>query len=159
MVRLYAMEAADNWFEDAGSAQLTNGRVTVPLDRTFAQTVNGEMDYHVFLTPNGDCEGLYVASKGAGEFEVRELHGGRSNISFDYRIMARRRGYENVRMEDVTAHFEQVRRNAAELQKRLDAARTTHKDRRQVVAPPVLNRKNPLQSAVRPVATQVAAKP
>jgi hypothetical protein len=127
MVRLYAVEAADNWFEDAGSAQLSAGRVVVNLDHRFAQTVNGEMDYHVFLTPNGECEGLYVASKSAQGFEVRELHGGHSNVSFDYRLMARRKGFENVRMEDVTAHFDLARRNAQELSTRMEANKAAHK--------------------------------
>jgi hypothetical protein len=60
------------------------------------------MDYHVFLTPNGDCKGLYVTKKTANSFEVRELGGGKSSIAFDYRIMARRKGYEDVRMADKT---------------------------------------------------------
>jgi len=33
---------------------------------------------------------------------VRELGGGTSNISFDYRIVAKRRGYEDVRFEEFT---------------------------------------------------------
>jgi hypothetical protein len=127
MVRLYAVEAAENWFEDAGSAQLSEGRAVVNLDSLFAQTVNGEMDYHVFLTPNGECEGLYVVSKGAQGFEVRELHGGHSSVSFDYRLMARRKGFETVRMEDVTAHFDLAKRNAQERAERVAAAKATHK--------------------------------
>jgi hypothetical protein len=63
----------------------------------------------VFLTPNGDCKGLYVASKTAGGFEVRELGGGTSNISFDYRIVAKRLGFENARMEDVTERMNALR--------------------------------------------------
>ena len=147
MVRLYAMEAAENWFEDAGSGQLVNGKTAIQLEQLFAQTVNGDVDYHVFLTPNGECEGLYVANKGAGGFEVRELHHGHSNISFDYRIMARRKGYENVRMEDVTAHFELARKNAQELQQKIDAARASHKDPRQRLAPPALKRSGTRQTA------------
>jgi len=38
----------------------------------------------------------------ANSFEVRELNGGRSNVFFDYRISARRKGYDAVRMEDLT---------------------------------------------------------
>ena len=101
MVRLYAMEAAENWFEDAGAGQLVNGKATVQLDRVFAQTVNAGMEYHVFLTPTSDCRGLYVAQKGPDAFEVRELQKGQSSISFDYRIVARRRGFETVRLEEV----------------------------------------------------------
>jgi hypothetical protein len=101
-VALYAVEAPQNWFEDFGSAQLANGAATVKLDPTFAQTVSAASNYRVFLTPSGDCHGLYVDRKSAWEFEVRELGGGRSNVAFDYRIVALRRGYEDVRLEDKT---------------------------------------------------------
>ncbi len=101
-VRLYAVESPENWFEDFGSGQLSSGSAIVPLEPTFAQTVNSTTDYHVFLTPNGDSHGLFVAAKTATSFEVREQGGGTSNIAFDYRIVARRRGYENIRMAEVT---------------------------------------------------------
>ena len=104
-VALYGMEAAENWFEDAGAGQLTNGSAIIRLDQTFAETVNTNMDYHVFLTPNGDCKGLYVSRKSPTSFEVHELGGGTSSIAFDYRIMAKRRGYEAARLEDRTAQF------------------------------------------------------
>ena len=52
--------------------------------------------------PKGDCKGLYIASETAEGFVVRELGGGSSNVNFDYRIVARRKGYEDIRMEDVT---------------------------------------------------------
>lgn len=107
-VSLYAMQSAENWFEDAGSGQLTNGSARVTLDPAFASTVNTGVEYHVFLTPNGDCQGLYVSQKSATSFEVHELGGGHSSISFDYRIMAKRIGYENVRLADVSAHYQQM---------------------------------------------------
>jgi hypothetical protein len=106
-VALYAVESPKNWFEDFGSASLSNGSALIPLELTFAQTVN-TASYHVFLTPNGDCKGLYVSQKGTGGFEVRELGGGTSNISFDYRIVAERRGYENIRMADKTQLFQKA---------------------------------------------------
>ena len=102
-VRLYAVESPDNWFEDFGSADLMNGTATVNFDPIFAQTVNTDVEYHVFPVPKGDCKGLYIASETAKGFVVRELGGGRSNITFDYRIVAKRNGYENVRLEDVTS--------------------------------------------------------
>jgi len=101
-VALYAVEAPENWFEDFGSGQLSNGSATINLEPTFAQTVNTDMGYHVFLTPKGDCEGLYLANQTSQGFEVRELRSGRSNIAFDYRIVARRRGYEGIRLADMT---------------------------------------------------------
>jgi len=36
---------------------------------------------------------------------VRESDGGTSSLSFDYRIVARRRGYEAQRLTDVTERF------------------------------------------------------
>jgi hypothetical protein len=107
-VALYSMQSTENWFEDAGAGQLSHGLARVELDPTYAQTVNTGVDYRVFLTPNGDCKGLYVSQKTATSFEVHELGGGRSNIAFDYRIMAKRRGRENVRLKDLTERMNKV---------------------------------------------------
>ncbi len=107
-VRLYAVESPENWFEDFGSGALSNGSASVALEPTFRDTVTSSQDYHVFLTPRGECEGLYIASTSASGFEVRELHHGTSNIAFDYRIVVRRKGYENIRMEDVTEMQKQI---------------------------------------------------
>jgi hypothetical protein len=101
-VALYAVESPENWFEDFGSGQLSNGVVTIFLEPTFQQTVNPGADYHVFLTSNGDSRGLYVTQKTATSFEVREQGGGTSSIAFDYRIVGRRKGYEQIRLADKT---------------------------------------------------------
>jgi hypothetical protein len=50
--------------------------------------------------PNGECKGLYVTHKTATSFEVRELGGGTSRVTFDYRITALRKNYENIRLAD-----------------------------------------------------------
>jgi hypothetical protein len=102
------VESPQNWFEDFGSGQLASGAAAVTLDSTFAETVNAASDYHVFLTPEGDCRGLYVSHKSATGFEVRELGGGQSNVAFGYRIVALRRGFENVRMADMTEQWKKV---------------------------------------------------
>ncbi len=98
-VRLYAVESPENWFEDFGRAELADGTATVRLDDVFRDTIEPS-DYHVFLTPEGDCAGLYVAGKTAAGFTVRELHGGRANVAFAYRIVARRKGYAGIRFPD-----------------------------------------------------------
>jgi len=36
------------------------------------------------------------------------LGGGKSNVAFDYRVIVRRKGYEKLRMEDVTEKFRAV---------------------------------------------------
>lgn len=71
----------------------------IELDKDFAKVVG---EYHVFLTPEGDCRGLYVQSKRGKVFEVREMQSGTSNVKFSYRIVGKRK--------DVKAHkrFEKV---------------------------------------------------
>ena len=95
--------------EDFGSATVQNGVVTVTIDPMFAKTVSATTDYHVFLTPNGDSKGLYVIAKTPTSFEVHESGGGRSTLAFDYRIVAKRRGYEKQRMTDVTEEFKTIK--------------------------------------------------
>jgi len=114
MVALSAIESPKNWFEDFGSAQLVNGSAVVALDPTFIQTVDSEQDYKVFPVPNGDCKGLYVTNKTATSFEVRELGGGTSSVSFDYRITALRKNYENVRFEDHTKDMDSMKLMSAQ---------------------------------------------
>jgi hypothetical protein len=114
-VKTYSVQSTENWYEDAGSAQLVNGVVHVQLEATFGQTVNTGVEYHVFLTPGGDSEGLYVTNKTAQGFDVHEQHGGHSNIAFDYRIMAKRAGHENERLEDVTVHEKKQAENRARM--------------------------------------------
>ena len=98
MVKVFSMESPEVWFEDFGSGQLTGGISTVRLDAKFGQTANLSKGYHVFVTPKGDCKGLFVANETKDGFEVRELSGGQSSIDFDYRIVAHRNGYETMRL-------------------------------------------------------------
>jgi hypothetical protein len=102
LVGISAIESPQNWFEDAGSAQLVNGAAVVAIDPEFLQTVATQVEYQVFLTPYGDCKGLYVTNRTAASFEVHELGGGTASVSFGYRIMALRKNYENVRFADHT---------------------------------------------------------
>jgi hypothetical protein len=96
---LYAMESPQNWFEDFGQATLTAGEVVVPIDPIFAQTVNLQRPYHVFLTPQDGFCSLYVTDKSSSSFTVRALEGAGCEIAFDYRIIAPRRDYEDMRLK------------------------------------------------------------
>lgn len=121
-VALYAVEAPENWFEDYGSGQLLNGSARIDLEPTFAQTVNTDLDYHVFLTPNSDCKGLYVSQKSPTSFEVHELGGGTSSVAFDYRIIAKRKNYENIRLADNTERYRKLNKQIAGMRQRRKAA-------------------------------------
>ena len=113
IVAMSAIESPQNWFEDAGDAELVNGAAAVQLDSTYTQTVNTDMKYQVFLTPYGDCKGLYVTNRTANSFEVHELGGGTASLSFGYRIMALRKKYENVRFADHTHDLDGQKRMLA----------------------------------------------
>jgi hypothetical protein len=104
--KLYAMESPEVWHEDLGTAALVNGEVTVAFEPVFAQTVNLEEDYHVFVTPLSDEPvWLYVTVKTASGFTVRgvTLDGQPASCAFDYRVVAKRLGYEGVRLAPVQA--------------------------------------------------------
>jgi hypothetical protein len=98
--RLYCVESPEEWFEDFGAADLVGGRATVAFEKTFAPLVVRK-DYHVFLTPEGDCRGLYVRRKTQGGFEVRELQNGKGTLRFSYRVVLRRRDSNGKRLEKI----------------------------------------------------------
>ncbi len=98
--RLYSMESPESWFEDFGEGSLRSGRATIRIRKDFAPLIRTG-DYHVFITPYGDCGGLFVANRTRAQFEVRELNGGKSNVRFSYRIVARRKDIPGKRLEKV----------------------------------------------------------
>jgi len=103
--QLYAVESPEVWFEDFGTARLVDGEATVAFDPIFADTVNLEVDYHVFLTPL--CQEpvlLFVTAKSSTGFAARgvTLDGQPASCACDYRVVARRSGYEGVRLEETT---------------------------------------------------------
>jgi hypothetical protein len=86
--RVYCQESTEAWFEDFGSATLTNGRAVVDLDSDFDAVVKGD-DYLVFMTA------------GPHRFVVEELKGGKSTLPFSYRVVSRRRDNVGRRLEKV----------------------------------------------------------
>lgn len=96
---VYTVESPEVWFEDIGSAQLENGVAVIQLDPVFLQTVtvSTENPIRVFITLTDACTGVYV-EKHFDHFVVREL-AGNSNATFDYRVMAKRVGFEQTRLE------------------------------------------------------------
>jgi hypothetical protein len=92
---LHCMESPEHWFEDFGAAKLKNGRAVVKLDADFAKLIK-RGHYRVFVTPEGDCGGLYVRRKSAS-FEVREFRAGKSSVAFSYRIVGRRKDIKQHR--------------------------------------------------------------
>lgn len=99
---MYAVESPEVWFEDLGTASLENGVFTVQFEPVFAETVDLKAEYHVFLTAL--CEEpvlLFVTEKSGTGFTVKgvTLDNQPSSCAFDYRIMAKRQGYADLRLE------------------------------------------------------------
>ena len=94
----YGAEALSRTLEDESSGEVVNGGSVVHIDPAFTEAV-GSANYQVFLTPDGDCNGLYVSAKSPTSFVVRELRGGRSTLAFDYRIVAHPYGHAAERMQ------------------------------------------------------------
>jgi hypothetical protein len=94
---LYCEEATEVWFSDYGFGRLNGGRAVIDIDPLFAETVSLDRPYHVFVQPYGDTE-LYVSNRTATGFEVY-ARDGESDIDFSYRVVAKRKGHEDKRLE------------------------------------------------------------
>lgn len=98
---LYAMESPEIWFEDIGMGRLENGRAIVALDPFFLETVTIDDNHppHVFVQMYDDVTAFVKLGKPG--FEVIEKDGGTSNAIFSYRVLAKRRYYEDYRLRPV----------------------------------------------------------
>ena len=99
-IRLFAEEAAEVYFSDYGEASLVSGRAHVELDQVFLQTVTID-DKHpmkVFVQLEGDCKGVFVTNKSDMGFDVVELQGGTSSVPISYRVVCKRKYYEDERL-------------------------------------------------------------
>jgi hypothetical protein len=115
--RLYCMESPESWFEDFGIGQLKDGQADVHLDRDFAALVRTD-NYHVFLTPYGDSNGLYIAHMQSDGFVVREQHGGKHSLEFGYRVVAKRGDVDVVRLQPCQLPTQPVARQPPQRQPR-----------------------------------------
>jgi hypothetical protein len=83
--------------QDSGASALRNGVAAVRLERAFANAIDRSAAYAVFLSPEGETKGLYVAAKTGDGFVVR-ANGGTSNTPFSYRIVAKPYGPNLARL-------------------------------------------------------------
>jgi hypothetical protein len=95
--KLYTEESSEVWFTEYGFGKLVDGHLVIAIDKLFAETVNLSEPYHVFLEEYSDAD-LYVSNRTPTSFEVK-LRNGDQNADFSYRIVAKRKGYEQARLE------------------------------------------------------------
>ncbi|HLP65864.1 hypothetical protein [Flavobacterium sp.] len=97
---VYCTESPELWFEDIGGAKLVNGSIHIDLDSMFLETifVNDEHPLRIFIQDEGESNGLIVIKDEDNKgFTVKEKNNGSSSIPFSYRIMGKRRFYQNQR--------------------------------------------------------------
>lgn len=96
---LYSEESSEVWFSDYGFGQVQGSFTVVKVDPIFAETVNLDEPYHVFLQSYGNVQ-LYVGERRADSFEVWIMDSkSDQSVEFSYRIVAKRRGFEDQRLE------------------------------------------------------------
>ena len=93
---LYCQESTGVWFEDFGRGQVQDGLGRVELDAIFLETVtiDDEHPLQVTVTPTSPLGALWV-DKGRDHFTVHAEGAG----TFDWRVVAKRRGLEDARLE------------------------------------------------------------
>jgi hypothetical protein len=99
--QLYTLESPESWFEDFGRAELRQGKTTVALRPDFAAVIDHKA-MHIFLSPEGDCNGLYISSQSGKAFSVRERQRGTSSVTFSYRVVGRRKDIRGERMKKIS---------------------------------------------------------
>ena len=89
---VYAVESLGECFEDFGSARLVGGQAIVRIDPGLAR-------------PSARTENITCLSRPTWRtkptfFKVKRLTGW-CGCALDYRIVAKRRGYENIRLSEI----------------------------------------------------------
>jgi hypothetical protein len=99
-VKLFTEEAAELYFADYGEGRLNGGRAHIELDPVFLQTITVDSRHPLkaFVQLEDDCQGVYVTAKTTTGFDVVELKGGTSNAAFTYRVVCKRKYYEDERL-------------------------------------------------------------
>lgn len=105
---LHAIETPEFYFQDFGQAQLVNGRAHITIDPILAKniTISDKHPLRVFVQLEGDCKGVYVTNKTATGFDVVELNGGNSNVTFQWSITC---NVADIMIGDRMAKFADIR--------------------------------------------------
>ncbi len=96
MVAINAYETAEYYFGDIGRAKTDkNGQVLIQIDPLFLEAINTSVPYHVFVSPYGKGN-VWVEQMDKNSFLVKSDN---PFIEFSWEIKAKRKGYENNRLE------------------------------------------------------------
>lgn len=87
---MFSPEAPEILFQDFGVGQLVNGEARINIDPILKKSiyVDAQNPLKVYVTLEGDWNGVFVTNKSANGFTVKELNGGTSNAAFSWQIVA-----------------------------------------------------------------------
>lgn len=87
-------ETAECYYGDIGENEVKNGECIIKIDPIFAECVNLSTSYQLFLSPYGKGS-IFVSKRTENYFIVKG-----DDISFCWEIKAKRKGCENIRLEE-----------------------------------------------------------
>lgn len=97
-VTINAYETAEYYFGDIGEGQTsTDGIAYIGIEKLFNETVNTTIPYHVFITAYGPGN-IWVDQREHSRFIVKS---DQPNLKFSWEIKAKRKGYEQTRLQNV----------------------------------------------------------
>jgi hypothetical protein len=94
---VYAVTSLDAKIYNNGSAKLVNGEVYIAFDANY-KALLGE-NPTVTVSPNGNCNGVYIASVDKNGFTVKEFNNGTSTVALSWIAVGNR---VDNRMEEAT---------------------------------------------------------
>ena len=121
-VDINAYETADYYFGDIGETILDNdGYSYVYIDSLFAQTVNTTRKYQVFLSVYGEGY-ANVIERHPTHFIIK----GTPNLEVGYEIKAKRKGYEDYRLERDVNSFIKGEEHGLDLDYKVEKSKFEH---------------------------------
>ncbi|WP_341900691.1 hypothetical protein [Fluviicola taffensis] len=94
---VYAVTSVDAKIYNNGTAELVNGEAYIAFDENY-KALLGDKPV-VTVTPNGDCNGVYIASVDKNGFRIKEMNNGNSTVNISWISVGNR--IDN-RMEEAT---------------------------------------------------------
>jgi hypothetical protein len=97
MTKVYCDESTEIWFSDRGKSKVTGGSVEIFLDPLFLETVTINEDHPMMVqvTPVWSDPVSFSVMEKSTSFIIRCDH----PVTFNWRVEAKRKGYEDVRLE------------------------------------------------------------
>ena len=101
---VYCQESPENWFEDFGTATLSDGQSIVEIAADFLSsvTIDNENAMKVFVTPKADFGGRWWVETKSDRF-ILHAPEAPNGAEFDFRVVAKRKDFEELRMPLITS--------------------------------------------------------